>query len=296
MKKEDILKTLESDKGDTDYVLRSTKEEQTFLENYKTSVIEAEFDPQTSKIYKGIDDDIFEVLGRRKKPTEKTYDFLKTELKGLKSQSEKVAELETEITTLKQSKPDDAKLQEIRDLQNQIKKIKAQHDEELTEFSKRTQKSLIKSDIERGLMDLKIKTTIPDSVKAVFVDRIIDELSNTAEMRDGQIVFLDVEKKALRNPATMAPYTAKELLAEKMKDLIEVGHVQPGVKLPKDTPPVSKDKDGKMVLNFVLPATITSRQKLGEYLVKEMGIKTTSPEYREAYKTYGVELPAVDPK
>ena len=79
MKKEDILKTLESDKGDTDYVLRSTKEEHTFLENYKTSVIEAEFDPQTSKIYKGIDDDIFEVIGKRKKPTEKTYDFLKTE-------------------------------------------------------------------------------------------------------------------------------------------------------------------------------------------------------------------------
>ena len=198
------------------------------------------------------------------------------------------------MTFLKQSKPDDAKLQEIRDLQNQIKKIKAQHDEELTEFSKRTQKSLIKSDIERGLMDLKIKTTIPDSVKQVFVDRIIDELSNTAEMRDGQIVFLDVEKKALRNPATMAPYTAKELLAEKMKDLIEVGHVQQGIKLPKDTPPVSKDKDGKMVLNFVLPATITSRQKLGEYLVKEMGIKTTSPEYREAYRTYGSELPPVD--
>lgn len=294
MKKDDILKKLESEQGDTDYVLRSTKEELSFLENYKTSVIEAEFDPQTSKIYKGIDDDIFSVIGERKKPTEKTYDFLKTKLTDLKTRAERVADLEAEITTLKQSKPDDAKLQEIRDLQNQIKKIKSQHDEELNAFAAKTQKSLIKSDIERGLMDLKIKSGIPDTVKQVFVDRIIDELAGSAEMRDGQIVFLDIEKKALRNPATMAPYTAKELLAEKMKDLIDVGHVQPGVRLPKDTPALTKDKDGKVILNFVLPVSVTSREKLGEYLIKEMGIKRGSSEYMEAYKTFGAALPPVD--
>lgn len=294
MKKDDILKKLESEQGDTDYVLRSTKEELSFLENYKTSVIEAEFDPQTSKIYKGIDDDIFSVIGERKKPTEKIYDFLKTKLTDLKTRAERVADLEAEITTLKQSKPDDAKLQEIRDLQNQIKKIKSQHDEELNAFAAKTQKSLIKSDIERGLMDLKIKSGIPDTVKQVFVDRIIDELAGSAEMRDGQIVFLDIEKKALRNPATMAPYTAKELLAEKMKDLIDVGHVQPGVRLPKDTPALTKDKDGKVILNFVLPVSVTSREKLGEYLIKEMGIKRGSSEYMEAYKTFGAALPPVD--
>jgi hypothetical protein len=295
MKKAEIITHLESDKGDTDYVLRTSNEDKTFLENYKTSVIEAEFDPQTSKIYKGIDDDIFSVIGERKKPTEKTYDFLKSKLSELKTRAEKVAELESEITILKQSKPDDAKLQEIRDLQNQIKKIKTQHDEELTAFSQRTQKSLIKSDIERGLMDLKIKTGIPETVKQVYVNQIIDELANSAEMRDGQLVFLDADKKALRNPATMAPYTAKELLTEKMKDLIEVGHKQEGLKLPADTPPVSKGKDGKLTLNFVRPADVSSRQKLGEHLL-ELGLKRGSPEFNEAYKTYGADLPAFEPK
>lgn len=292
MKKQDILTKLESDKGDTDYVLRSTPEEQTFLENYKKSVIEAEFDPQTSKIYKGIDDDIFEVLNERKKPTEKTYDFLKTKLKDLKSRAEKVADMEAEIASLKLSKPDDAKLQEIRDLQNQIKKIKAQHDDELSAFAKKTQKSLIKSDIERGLMDLKIKTSIPDSVKQVYVDRIIDELADNAEMRDNVIVFLDGEKKALRNPATMAPYTARELLKEKMKDLLETGHAQPGVGIPKDVPVVEKDANGKLKVNIQLPGNITTREEWGKYLVKEMGLKTTTPEYREAYKL-GALLPPV---
>jgi hypothetical protein len=292
MKKEDIIKKLESEQGDTDYVLRSTKEEQSFLENYKTSVIEAEFDPQTSKIYKGIDDDIYSVLGERKKPTEKTYDFLKSKLSDLKTRAEKVTELESEITVLKQSKPDDAKLQEIRDLQNQIKKIKAQHDEELTQFSQRTQKSLIKSDIERGLMDLKIKDGIPEKVKQVYVNQIIDELAGSAEMRDGALVFLDADKKALRNPSTMAPYTAKELLAEKMKDLIDVGHRQDGIKLPPDTPAISKSKDGKLTMNFVLPGDITSRQKLGEHLIT-LGVKRGTPEYVEAYKTFGKDLPPI---
>ena len=56
---------------------------------------------------------------------------------------------------------------------------------------------------------------------------------------------------------------------------------------PSSSPPVSKDKDGKFVFNFILPDGITSQQKLGKWLVEEMGIKSTSPEYRAAYKEYG---------
>jgi hypothetical protein len=60
--------------------------------------------------------------------------------------------------------------------------------------------------------------------------------------------------------------------------------------------PVTKDDKGKFVFNFLPPDTVTSREKLGNWLVEEQGIKRTTPEYREAYKTLGVNLPAVDPK
>jgi hypothetical protein len=291
MKKDEISKVLES-AGDAEYILRTKEEEKMYLDNFRSSILESEVGAK-SKLYSLIDYDIFHITGVKKQSDEQTHVFLKNQLTALKTKAEKVSELENEITELRKNKPDDAKLQEIKDLQNQIKKIKAQHDDELTEFSKKTQKSLIKSDIERGLMDLKIKAGIPDDVKDVYVNRIIDELAGSAEMRDGQLVFLDVEKKALRNPATMAPYTAKELLAEKMKSLIETGHVQTGVKLPPSGDPVTK-KDGKITLNFVRPGNVTSKQKLGEFLVKEMAIKRGSPEYNEAYKTLGEGLPIAD--
>jgi len=273
---------------------RSDAEEKTFLENHEKKVIEERVAPSFKKSLDEYDNIIFDILGK-KKNGEKTTDFIRSEFTDLKSKVTKVAELENEIAELKKGKPDDAKLQEIRDLQKEIMTIKSQHETELSNFAKTTQKSLIKSDIERGLLDLKIKAGIPDSVKQVYVDRIIDELASGAEMRDNQIVFLDADKKALRNPATMAPYTAKELLTEKMKDLIETSHQQRGPVLPRGEQPVVKGADGKLKVNITLPGNITTRTQWGEYLIKEMGLKTTTPEYREAYKL-GAELPVVEVK
>ena len=78
-----------------------------------------------------------------------------------------------------------------------------------------------------------------------------------------------------------------------MKDYIETGHKQEGVKLPKDTQAVTKDKDGKPVINISLPADVTSRVKLGEFLTK-YGLKTATQEYRDAYKELGANLPVTD--
>lgn len=300
MKKTEILTKLGSEQGDTDYVLRTEAEDKTFLENYKQSVVEKEIAPRIAEVHTQYDEDLFKLFGKRKKSDEKTYNFLKSEFESLKSKAERVAELEGEITILKQNKPDDAKLQEIKDLQKQITKIKAEHEIELSTFAQKTQRTLIKTEIEKAKRDIKIKPGIPDSVLDVYFDKVIDGLVNNAEMRENSIVFLDAEKKARRNPATMAPYTARELLLEELpKDIIDTGYQQPGPRLPKDVSPVIKDKDGKFIINFIVPSEVTSREKLGIWLVKEMGIKRGSPEYREAYKTLsilpnGSELPAVD--
>jgi len=134
------------------------------------------------------------------------------------------------------------------------------------------------------------------------MEGIMNELIKNSEQRDGKTVFLDIDKKALRNIATMAPYTARELLLEKAKNIIDTGHIQTGAGVQSgdgsssDRPPVSKDKDGKFIFNFTLPEGITSQQKLGKWLTEEMGIKSTTPEYRAAYKEYGSNLPIVEPK
>ena len=101
------------------------------------------------------------------------------------------------------------------------------------------------------------------------------------------LTALDAEGKALRDHQTMAPFTAESILRERMKDVIETGRKVegPGIK-----DPVEKE-NGKTKLNVALP-DFKSRAELGEYLVKELGIKNHTQEYRELYAEYGKELPA----
>ena len=293
MKREEILKKLESDESDTDYVFRSEQEDKTFLENHAKSVIEKELDPKVAEIHSQYDDDMFKLFGKRKKPGEKTYNFLKEQFEQLKSRADKVESLENEIIELKKEAPDDAsRLKEIKDLQSQIARLKQDQDEEISRLVKQNLKNNIKNEIERGLLNLKLKDGIPEKMKKIYVDTIINELSDNAEMREEGIVFLDKEGKALRDERTMAPYTAEALLRERMKDIIDEGRIVtgPGIKVDK----IEKDKDGKPII--IRPPTVTSREKLGEYLVKELGLKRNSEDYMTAYAEYGKDLPAVEPK
>jgi hypothetical protein len=295
MKKQDIITKLQSEQGDTDYVLRTQAEEQTFLENHAKSVIETELPKKISEVHTKYDDDLFELFGKRKKGDQKTYHFLKEEFGALKSKADKVAAMEIELTDLRKGNPTDAKrLAEIQELQNTISTMKTTHENELREFTGRMQKNSIAADIKAARGALKIKKDIPESLIQVYIDNLVNELSANAEFRDNKTIFIDpVKKTPLRNPVTMEPYTTAELVAERMKDLIDAGVQQRGPGINQSKQPVEK-KDGKLVINFQVPADITSRLKLGEYLVREHGLKNTSPEYREAYKTLGENLPAVD--
>jgi hypothetical protein len=73
--------------------------------------------------------------------------------------------------------------------------------------------------------------------------------------------------------------------------VIDAGHKAQGAGI---TDKIEKGADGK--INIIVPAEITSREKLGEYLVKDLGIKRNTKEFMESYAKYGKELPAVDPK
>lgn len=302
MKKTEIITKLESDKSDTDYIFRTKSEDDAFLENHKRSVIEEELPKKVQEIHTRYDDDMFELFGVRKKSDQKTYNFLKEQYGKLKKDAEKVADLETQIIELKKNKPDDAKLQEITDLTKEIKRLKTVHEEEIQSVARKNVDASTMADLKVARAGLKFKPGIPEDVIDSYMNNIMNELIINSEQRDGKTAFLDVDKKALRNPATMAPYTARELLFEKAKNIIDTGHQQNGPGLPPDrgsSPgqvPVSKDKDGKFVFTFTLPEGIKSQQKLGKWLTEEMGLKSTTPEYRAAYKEFGSNLPIVEPK
>lgn len=292
MKKEEISKKLESDRGDTEFVLRTLDEEKTFLENYGKSVLEKELAPAVSGIHNQYDDDLEKIFGKRKKPGEKTYNFMKAEFSALKDKADRVDQLETEIESLKKGSPEvDAKIREIKNLQGEIEKIRHDYDNRITEMSKQNLRNNVKAEIERGLLGIKIKSGIPEAMTKIYVDNIVSELSENAEIREGKIIFLDKDKQALRDPKTMLPYTAEALLKDRMKDVIDTGRKQDGPGLPPDVNPVIKDKDGKFQINFVLPDSVKDKAQLGDYLIKELGLKRASPEYREAYAKFSVDLP-----
>ena len=291
MKKEDITKKLESDKGDTDYILRSQDEEKTFLDNYGKSVLERELDPAISKIHTQYDDDLFEIFGKRKKPGEKTYKFMKDEFKSWKERAERVESLESEIAELKKGKPDDAKLQEIKDLQKELGRVKQEHQAEIQNVRRENMELLIKKDVQKAVANIKRKPGIPDEIWDTYIDKIAADLVKNAEIRDGKTVFLDANKTALRNKATMAEYTAEEIVLERLpKDVIDTGR-QP-VKGPGIVDhPLVKDDKGNLKTNFILPGDIKDKGQLGEYLVKELGIKRNSKEYMAAYAELSPALP-----
>lgn len=295
MKKEDIIKKLES-AGDTDFVLRTLAEEQAFLENHKKSVIESELPLKVSEIHTQYDNDLFELFGERKKGDQKTYHFLKEKFGALKGKAEKVASLESEIAELRKGNPTDAtRLAEIKELQNTLAALKSNHEKELVAVMKNAQKLNIESEIKSAKGSLKFKKEIPADAIDVYFNNVVSELSANADFRDGKAIFIDPQTQTpRRNPATLEPYSAAELLAERMKSMIDTGHQQPGPGIKPVEKPVIKAADGKFQVNFALPATVTSKQKLGEYLIKEQGLKSTTPEYREAYKQFAANLPLVD--
>jgi len=65
------------------HVIRTTEQDEAFYKNK----FEADVKTVISDLHKKYDDDIFEILGERKGPTQKTYEFLKEKLKTAKEKA-----------------------------------------------------------------------------------------------------------------------------------------------------------------------------------------------------------------
>jgi hypothetical protein len=87
--KEDFLTSLKSE-GVT---VRKKEEEAEFLSNYEKNIIpgkvEAEIGAKIKAVHDQYDNDLFELTGERKQPTEKTYEFMKRKLTEMKEKAGK---------------------------------------------------------------------------------------------------------------------------------------------------------------------------------------------------------------
>lgn len=294
MKKDEVLKYIE-DKGDESFVIRTETEDKTFLENYGKKIEEEVIPSKISDLHTRYDDDIFAVTGLRKNPTEKTYEFTKRVLAEFKTKAEKAAVLEKEIGDLKKQIADgtgDKKtLADLEAVQKAYKELEDSKIKEITDLRTQFDKYKDESEIVSASSGLIFKKNIPESAIKSRVKEVINDLTGIASRQDGKLVFLK-DGVPMRNPHNaLNPYTADELLKDRLKEILDTGRKAEGGPGVSSEIVKEYDKDGKITkIALLIPESVKTKEDLSKYLVTQKLLRGTQ-EYRKAYAEYSESLP-----
>lgn len=294
MKKEEIMALLEQ-KGDADFVVRTADEDKTFLENYAEEVAEKRARSYEGKLHQKYDDDFFTLTGKRKPEGVRTFDFIKSEWMTMSERAAKVDELLHEKQDLekkiKEGSTDKKLLADLEKVQLEYQRLKDESENKIKTIQTEHERFKIRNEILKARSELSFNEKIPGAAREALVERVVDELVGKAEFRENQLYFIDSEGNPLRNKNNaLNPYTAKELLSEKLKEVLKEKRKESG-------PPVGDeinkkyDKSGNLEsVAIVVPDSVRTREQLGEYLVSK-GLLRGSAEYYKAYKQYGEGMP-----
>lgn len=284
MTKDDII-TLITEKGENPdgFVIRTKEEDATFLENFKEAEVEKALAAEVKSIYDNLDKDVYNI-SNIKRGDEKSFDYQKRVLRLMKQNAERVPELESEIASLKErvGKNADAKiLADLENVRTEFAAFKTAKEKEVEDLRKETELSRKRAIIEAEVNSFEYDPTVKEGVLKVYRDNVINGLLQASEFRDNNLIFLDEKGNPLRNQNnTLAPYTANEIIAERLKDVIKQKRVIPGPPKPGDpkTPPKA------------VPDSVKNKVQLGQHLMSE-GYKRGTKEYDELYSELGKDLP-----
>ena len=308
MKKDEVLKILETAKGDESFIVRTEAEEKTFLENYGKQVEEEKVKPEVGKYLKEIDDDLFKITGLRRvthdengewlpaAKRERTSDFLKRVFESHKSNSEKASSLEKEIADLKKQLADgtsDKKtLADLEAVQKAYKTLEDTKTQEITELRTQFEKYKDESEIVSATSGLQFKKNIPETAVKSLVRQVISDLTSIASRQDGKLVFLK-DGVPMRNPHNaLNPYTADDLLKERLKDVLDTGRkIEGGPGIESEVVKEYDKASGKLTkIAMVIPDTVKTKEDLSRFLISQKLLRG-SEDYTLAYKEYSANLP-----
>ena len=295
MKKDEVLKYVET-KGDESFIVRTEAEEKTFLENYGKKIEEEVIPSKIGELHTRYDDDIFAVTGMRKSATEKTYDFTKRVLSEFKTKAEKASVLEKEIDSLKKQLSDglgDKKtLADLEAVQRAYKELEDTKEKEVKELRTQFEKYKDESEIVSATSGLQFKKNIPDTAIKSLVKQIVSDLTSIASRQDGKLIFLK-DGVPMRNPHNaLNPYTADELLKERLKDVLDVGRkIDGGPDIGSEMVKEYDKASGKLTkIAMVIPDTVKTKEDLSRFLISQKLLRG-SEDYNLAYKEYSASLP-----
>ena len=293
MTKEEAIQKI--DQGGDDFQVFTEVEHKTFLNNLKdTEDFKQQIDVRIADLEKKYDDDLLSITGRKRKDSERTYDFMKREFKTLTDSEVELKSRNEELQKVVNDKSGGEALELLKSENTSLiknhKKSKEEWDTKYTALEKAGIDLRIQHEFDRSMTGLKFKdaTIIPEDVRNAMINNAKTELAKTVDFVDGKLVFRDSEGKIMYNDLAQL-LTPKEVLSDKLKSIIDAGRQQTGVDV-KDE--ITKDEDGKAIVNISIPDSVKTNVDLTKHLMG-LGMKRGSEEYRAAYAKYSEKLEKV---
>ncbi len=243
---------------------------------------------KTSELYTGLDNDIFSTSGVAKDGAEKTYDYAKRVIGGLKSAP---TTLQTKITDLErqiaQGSGDATLKAQLEALQGK----QTEYQEKLTAAETKLFQKDVMLDVREGQRELKYDPTVKDSVRKILVDDATAKIVAMAKVQqnaDGttQIVYVK-EGKTILGADGKTPADAAFILKDSLKDVLDAGHKGAGGGA-DEKPPV--DDKGNVTVPEARPADVKSKDGVNTWLLG-LGVKKGTKEFDDAYRTHAQGLP-----
>ncbi|WP_426491077.1 hypothetical protein [Hymenobacter sp. 102] len=246
---------------------------------------------KTKEIHDRYDQDVFDTSGIARNPTEKSYDYTKRVIGGLKtSVTEATTPLQTKIAELEKQIKDGNGNETLVTQLEALQAKETKYQEQLTEKDTALFQKDVKLDIRDGIRNIKFDPTVKESVVKVLVDNATTAIINMAKQQqnaDGStsVVYIR-DGKTLLNDKNQ-PADAAYILADMLKDVVDAGHQGTGGGAgPSGNPPANRPGT---VPNSI-PATVKNQSQLIIHL-KELGLKEGSKEFDDAFDKFSANLP-----
>jgi hypothetical protein len=207
------------------------------------------------EIYGGLDADILAASGEAKNGTEKTYEYAKRVIGGLKGRADASANLQAQVDSLTAEKTrlegiiakggNDAEVKaQLTQAQADLARVQTEYaalNTKYTEAEKNHASELMsmrmQGEFDKAGAKVKFRADLPQAATEVLMRQAVERVKgfNPQFIDDGKggkvLAFTDANKAILRNPATnLMPYTAAELVEKELDAMgvLDKGRKQTG--------------------------------------------------------------------
>ena len=244
---------------------------------------------KTSELYTGLDNDIFATSGIAKEGTEKTYDYAKRVITGLKTAP---TTLQQKITDLEQKIANGSGDATLKAQLEALQTKETEYQQKLTAAEGKLFEKDVKLDVRDGLRDLKFDSTVKDSVRKVLVDNATAQIVGMAKVQKNadtteQIVYVKDGKTILTDKNV--PADAAYILADMLKDVLDTGHQGQGGGAGKDEKKPELDDKGDVKVPDTRPATVTTKTGVNAWLIG-LGVRQGTEAFDKAYAKHSQGL------